>query len=281
MQVKCNACGAMFFLPNVKKGKEVSCRKCGAKTVAEPSKEAGARLAETIRETAVNDLAAETYSKMAADSTRAEKTAPEPGDKVVAWALRIYGILFFVGAVLGVVAMDGNGMDDWQGPAAVALIGAPLPALLPVCSFAAFFKSRNRTKRRVRWLARSEGTPPSDLGDPAGSTKGWGAFYVIMGVLFLVGSLHGLSGALALAAESEDSYYGSRLAKEVLGWQISLCSGVLLLGVKNLLLSALFQGQARFAGEVAELFRSRTDAPGNAGPESLPAPSAAPSENPS
>ena len=273
MQVKCESCGAMFFVPNVKKGKEVACRKCGAKTVAEPSKEAGARLATTIRETSVNDMAAETYSKMAADSVRAEKSVPEPGDKVVSWALRIYGFLFVLGAVFGVVAMDGGGMDDWQGPAAVALIGLPIPALIPICSFAAYFNSRSKTRRLVHWLARAEGTTPPDIDNPAGSTDGWGGFYAVQGVLAIVGCL---LGALSIAAgkrasDEFDQFFGSRLADELIGWQIGVWGVVLLMGIMSFLLSALFQGQARFAGEVAELLRKKEEKEAGPAPDAVKA----------
>ena len=258
MQVKCESCGAMFFVPNVKKGKEVACRKCGAKTVAEPSKEAGARLATTIRETSVNDMAAETYSKMAADSVRAEKSAPEPGDKIVAWGLRIFGPLFVLGVVFGIVAIDGHGMDDWQGPAAVSLLVGALAALIPICSFAALFNSQYRTKRLVHWLALSDKAPPTDLGNPAGSTDGWSAYYVLTGGLFVFVSLCGLLDVIGVAAEANDSFYRSKLAGELLGWHISLCAGGLLLGFKNFLLCALFQHQSRFADEVMKLVRKRT-----------------------
>ena len=270
MQVKCESCGAMFFVPNVKKGKEVACRKCGAKIVAEPSKEAGSRLATTIRETSVNDVAAETYAKMAADSGRA-KAVSEPGDKVVAWALRIYGALFCLGVVFGIVAMVGDGMDDWQGPAAVALIGLPIPALIPICSFAAFFNSRNRTRRLVRWLARSEGTPPSDIDNSSWSVEGWGAFYCVVGVLFLSAPLLGILGALSFAEESRNSYYGSALTRKMLVWQLSVCATVLFLGFKNLLLSALFRGQARFAREVAELLRKKEEKEAGPAPDAVKA----------
>ena len=273
MQVKCESCGAMFFVPNVKKGKEVACRKCGAKTVAEPSKEAGARLATTIRETSVNDMAAETYSKMAADSVRAKKSVPEPGDKVVSWALRIYGFLFVLGAVFGIVAMDGGGMDDWQGPAAVALIGLPIPALIPICSFAAYFNSRSKTRRLVHWLARAEGTPPPDIDNPAGSTEGWGGFYAVQGVLAIVGCLQ---GALSIAAgkRASDEFgqvFGSRLTDELIGWQICVWGVVLLMGIMSFLLSALFQGQARFAGEVAELLRKKEEKEAGPAPDAVKA----------
>ena len=275
MQVKCESCGAMFFIPSVKKGKAVPCRKCGAKIVAEPSKEAGARLATTIRKAPVNDMASETYLKMASDSATRKRTASEPGDKVVAWAIRIYGVLFSLGAVFGVVAMCGGGMDDWQGPAAVALIGLPIPALIPICSFAAFFSLRSKTKRLVHWLVRAEGTPPPDIDNPARAMDVWRVVYAVMGALCIVVFL---LGGLSIAAEVErlrNSYFGASLRNELIGWQIGVLSGVLLIGIKNLLLSALFQGQARFAREVAELLREKGETEVGPPPDAVKAAAAA------
>lgn len=246
MQVKCNECGAMFFVPNVKKSKEVACRKCGTKTLAEPSEDAAKRLVTTIRGSNVNDVAAELYSQVSSNAVRATAAAPEPGDKVVSLALRIYGALFLLGIVFGIVAMVGNGMDDWQGPAAVALIVMPIPVLIPTCSFAAFFKSRSKTARLVRWLARSEGTPPPELGNQVGSVKGWGLFYCIVGVLYFFVALLGILTAILVANEARNSYYGSHMTEALLPWQISFCAIGMFLGFKNILLSVLFRGQARF-----------------------------------
>ena len=80
----------------------------------------------------------------------------------------------------------------------------------------------------------------------AGSTKGWGIFYCIVGVLYFFVALLGILTAILVANEARNSYYGSHMTEALLPWQISFCAIGMFLGFKNILLSVLFRGQARF-----------------------------------
>ena len=58
-------------------------------------------------------------------------------------------------------------------------------------------------------------------------------------------------------------------AGELIGWQIGVWGVVLLMGIMSFLLSALFQGQARFAGEVAELLREKEEKEAGPAPDAV------------